>query len=147
MVKLKYFKYLIVFVGLFSIFIVGCSNDIENYGDSVIVQKRDGEDDKYDQHKEITEKEVVQKVIDILDSISWRNTKVDMAHPPNYKFYFEYKNEKTQANKFIYDLWISPDNEKIEIAIDSEGKYVQLDKKKSAELFEILTDEKLSDLK
>jgi hypothetical protein len=35
----------------------------------------------------------------------------------------------------------------VEIVIETESKYVQLDKNKSAELFEILTGRKLSELK
>ncbi|MEW9097334.1 MAG: hypothetical protein AB2417_19855 [Clostridiaceae bacterium] len=144
---MKYFKYLIVFIGIFSIFIAGCSNRIDNEGNKIIVQKSLEEDNKYEQHKEIIDDEAVQKVKDILHSISWENAKVNMAHPSDYKFYFVDKNEQSQSNKLIYDLWISPNNDKVELVIDSESKYVQLDKNKSAKLFEILTGGKLSDLK
>jgi hypothetical protein len=47
----------------------------------------------------------------------------------------------------LYELWISPNNEQVELVIDIESKYVQLNKNKSAELFEILTGKKLSDVK
>lgn len=42
---------------------------------------------------------------------------------------------------------ISPEKDKVELVIDAESNYAQLNKKKSAELLEILTNEKFSDLK
>lgn len=135
------FKFFIVFIVV--IFITGCSSGVENYGDAIVVQKYIGEDGSAEPHKEINQKEVVQKVKDILNRTSWNNTKVDKVYPPDYKFYFE---NQSEPENLIYDLWISPENEQIELLIDSENKNVQLDKKKSAELFEILTGDKLSDI-
>lgn len=47
----------------------------------------------------------------------------------------------------LYELWISPDKDKVELIIDAGNMYVQLDRNKSAELFESLTGKKLSDQK
>jgi hypothetical protein len=123
------------------------SNEVKNEGNKILVQNRVGQDDKYEQLREITDKASVEKVKDILDNINWENAEVSMTHPPEYKFYFASNNEQLQSIKLIYELWISPNKDQVELVIDSESKYVQLGKDNSAELFDILTGEKLSDLK
>ena len=126
---------------------MGCSNAIENDEQKIEVQKRIGDENKYEDFKEITNNEQVQKVKEILDDIDWENAKVSMIHPPDYKFGFQFKNPKIEAKAVLYELWISPNKDKIELVIDAESKYIQLNKKNSAELFEILTGGKLSELK
>lgn len=144
--KLKNLKYLIAFIGVISIFIAGCSNSLENEEQNIEVKKRMGDDYKYEDFREITDNEQVQKVEDILDDIDWENTKVDMARPPDYSFVFQFKNPEIEAKAVLYELWISPNKDKVEL-VSAESKYIQLDKNESAELFEILTGGKLSDLK
>jgi len=139
-------KYLITFMGLILIFIAGCS-DVRNEEQKIEVQMRIGDENNYEDFKEITDHEQVQKVQKILDDIDWKNAKVDMARPADYIFYFQFKNPKIEAKAVLYKLWISPNKDKVELVIDAQSKYSQLDKKKSGELFEILTGEKLADLK
>jgi hypothetical protein len=86
-------------------------------------------------------------VKDIINDIDWENVKVDMARPADYRFKFQFKNPEIEAKAVSYELWISPNKDKVELVINAESKYIQLDKKRSAELFEILTGGKLSDLK
>ncbi|MER2058030.1 MAG: hypothetical protein ABTA16_04350 [Niallia sp.] len=140
-------KLLIVFCGIISIFIVGCSNTLENEEQNIEVQKRIGDEYNYEDFKEITNSEKVKKVKEILNDIHWENAKVDMARPADYKFGFQYENPNIEAKAVLYELWISPNKDKVELVIDAESKYAQLDKNKSALLFEIITGEKLSDLK
>ncbi|MGN1402491.1 MAG: hypothetical protein ACI4XL_13435 [Bacillus sp. (in: firmicutes)] len=144
---MKNFKYLIAFIGIISIFIVGCSNVIETEEQYIKVQKRIGDEKKYEDFKEITDNEQIQKVKEILNDIDWENAKVDMAHPADYSFIFQFKDPKIEAKAVSYELWISPHKDKVELIIDAESKYIQLDTVKSAELFEILTGGKLSELK
>ena len=68
-----------------------------------------------------------------------------MARPADYRFGFRFKNPDIEAKAVLYELWISPNKDKVELVIDAESKYAQLDKNKSALLFEILTGEKLSE--
>jgi hypothetical protein len=142
---LKNLKYLITFIGIISIFIVGCSNVIKSEEQYIKVQKRIGDENKYEDFREITDNEHVQKVKDILNDIDWENAKVDMARPADYRFIIQFKDPEIEAKAVPYELWISPNKDKVELVIDAEGKYIQLDKSKSAELFEILTGGKLSD--
>jgi hypothetical protein len=144
---LKKFKFLIVFIGIISIFIVGCSNDIVDKEQSIVVQKRVGDENNYEDFKEITNNEQVKKVREILDDIDWENAQVSMVRPADYSFGFQYKNPKIEAKTVLYELWLSPNKDQVELVIDAESKYAQLDKNKSAILFEIITGEKLPDLK
>lgn len=151
MISLKTNKILIVFIGIFLVLIVGCStgvksDEIKNEGNKIVVEKQVGEAGQYENCNEIKDTKEVQKVKDILDNISWENAKVSMGHPPNYRFYFENTNGKLKASEVIYALWISPNKDKVELVIDSKGKYIQLNKEKSAELFEIIIGKKLNDI-
>lgn len=144
---MKNFKYLTVFIGIISILLVGCSSEIETEEQYIAIQKRVGDENKYEDFKEITDNEQVQKVKDILNDIDWENAKVNMVHPADYRFIFQFKNPKIEAKAVLYELWVSPNKDKVELVIDAEIKYVQLNTSKSAELFEILTGGKLSELK
>ncbi|MFE6170256.1 hypothetical protein ACQKND_23080 [Viridibacillus arvi] len=44
----------------------------------------------------------------------------------------------------LYEIWISPNKDIVDVVVGSE--YVQLNEEDSTNLFEILTGEKLSDL-
>ena len=137
-------KIVIVFISIFLVLTVGCANWIKNEGDKIIVEKRVGEADKYEYYNEIKDNKEVQKAKDIVTSISWKNAKVSMAHPPDYKFHFEDTN--TKASGVLYELWISPDKGRIELVIDSDSKYVRLNKEVSAELFKIITGKDLDEV-
>lgn len=130
-------------MGLISMLIVGCSNDIKDGEHSIEVQKRIGDENNYESFNVITDNQQVKKAREILENIDWENAKVDMVHPADYRFSFP----NPEAKVVLYELWISPDKDKVELVVDAESKYIQLDKNKSAELYEILTSEKLSDLK
>ena len=139
---MKNFKCFIMLMGIFSIFMAGCSgNGLENEGNKVIVQKRVGEEDNYAHFKEITDEASVTKAKKILDSIRWENAEVSMAYPPHYKFRLAEENEQPDL---LYSLWISPNKDKVELVIEGKSKYAQLSKKKSARLYEAITDENLS---
>jgi hypothetical protein len=143
---LKYNRILIVLAAVFLVVTSGCSNRIKNEGNKIVVEKRVGAEDKYEYYHEITDSKAVERAKDILYRIRWENALVSMVEPPHYKFHFTDTNREYSPNELTYHLWISPGNEKIELVVVGETKYVQLDKKKSAELFEIITGRKLGDL-
>lgn len=136
-------KIFIVFIAMFLVLMVGCSNGIKNEGNKIVVEKQVNGTDKYELYNEIKDSKEVQNAKDILNSIKWENAKVSMAYPPKYKFHFEDTNSKTSGA--VYELWISPNKDKIELVIDGESKYVQLDKEKSENLFKIITGKNLSE--
>lgn len=144
---MKYFPYLIATIGVISILIAGCShpNDpLENEEQTIEVQKRIGDEHKYEDFKKISNNDQVQKVKQILDTIDWENAQPKMVRPADYIFGFQFKNPNIDAKAVSYELWISPNKENVELVIDVDNKYAQLNKKKSAELFKILTGEKLT---
>jgi hypothetical protein len=128
-------------------FIVSCSKEIDNEEQIIKFQKYMGNEDNYEEFKEINNNERVKQVKDIVDNIDWEDAKVSMVRPPDYRFGFQYKNPKFESKAAFYELWVSPNKDKVELVIDAESKYIQLDKKKSAVLYELITEEKLSDLK
>jgi hypothetical protein len=138
-------KTLIIFGGIILMFLVSCSKDIENEEQILKVQQYMGNENNA--FIEIHTKERVQQVKDIVANIDWENAQVSMVRPPDYRFGFQYKNPNIEAKTVLYELWISPDKDKVELVIDAESKYAQLDKKNSAILYELITEEKLSDLK
>lgn len=144
---MKYLKLFIASFGILSIVITGCSNPIGNEEQNIVVKKRIGEENKYEDFKEISDSKQVQQVIEIINDIHWENAKVDMPRPAEYRFIFRYKNPSIEAKAVLYELWISPNKDKVELVIDAESKYAQLENNKSTELFEIITGKKLSELK
>lgn len=143
---MKINRIFIVFIAIFLVLTVGCANkikneEIKNEGNKIVVEKRVGEADTYEHYNEIKDSKEVQKLKDILDSISWETVKVSMAYPPHYKFHFEDTNNK--ASGAVYELWISPYKETVELLFVSSSKYVHLNAKVSAELFKIITGKEL----
>ena len=138
-------KYLITFIIIISTFITGCSNQIRNEDQNIIVEKRNAKTNHYEEFKVIKNNEKVQQIREILDKANWKHANVNMARIADYRFIFEFKNPEIQgqAKAVLYELWISLNKDKVELVINAESKYVQLDKKSSNELFKILTGKKL----
>ena len=145
-ISLKTNKIVIVFISIFLVLIVGCTNGIKIEGNKIVVEKRVGESDKYEYYNEVKDRKEVQSVKNILNSISWVNATACMAYPPHYKFHFEDTTIKQESNGLIYELWVSPNKDKISLVIDRESKYVQLNKEKSVELFKIITGKNLDEV-
>ncbi|MBK3497061.1 hypothetical protein JFL43_19915 [Viridibacillus sp. YIM B01967] len=142
---MKFTKTLFVSLAMILFVITGCSNGIEDEGENIEVEKRIGNENKYEEFKEINDNKQVQKVKDILDEFDWENAKVDMERPADYHFWFRFKSSKMSAKAVLYEIWISPNKDKVEV-VRGENQYVQLNVENSTDLFEILTGEKLSDL-
>lgn len=64
---MRFTKNLFVSLTMILFVITGCSSGIENEGQSIEVQKRIGDENKYEDFKEITDNKKVQKVKGILD--------------------------------------------------------------------------------
>ncbi|WP_163536187.1 hypothetical protein [Gracilibacillus sp. YIM 98692] len=139
-------KSLLTFIFALMLVLVGCSNDLkeETSGDNgpngkleqtILVQKRVDDSNTYENMQEIVHASDVNKVTDILDQINWEKAVVDMARPADFQF----NNTKKEE---IYQLWISPNQEKLEIVREPDG-YAQLTKEHSSLLFEVIIGEKL----
>ncbi|MEO4053071.1 hypothetical protein [Solibacillus sp. CAU 1738] len=134
-------KKIILFFSLLAVLIVssGCLNEV--VGQKITVQKRTGEENFFEDFKEVNQKKQVEKAIAIVKNANWENAKVEMARYADYQFQFPFKN--SSENKIAsYLLWISPNGENLEIVMDS-FKYAKLTKQDSANLYKILTGEEL----
>lgn len=110
-------------------------------GQKITVQKRMGEENSFEDFKEITQRKQVEIAIHIIKNADWVNAKVEMSRYADYQFQFPSKG--SSENKIAsYQLWVTPNGENLEIVTDSY-KHVKLTKQDSASLYEILTGEEL----
>lgn len=135
-------KKIILFISLLSVLFVtsGCSNEV--MGQKITVQKRIGEENIFEDFKEVTQKNKVEEAIDTVKNADWENDKVELAGYADYQFQFLSKNDDTDDKIASYLLWISSNGENLELLSDSD-KYVKLTNRDSADLYEILTGEVL----
>ena len=124
MKKVVYLMILLILI----VKLVGCTKENESDYKKLIIEKRIKTSNDYEKFAEIIDKNLIKEVNDIIKNIKWDNSKVCMVRPPEYKFYFE------NLKDSIYELWISPNKEQLEIVIESKSKYIQLDEKESNKL-------------
>lgn len=132
---------MILFFSLLGVllFTSGCLNEM--IGQKITVQKRTGEENIFEDFKEVTQRKQVKKAIGIVKNANWENEKVEVASYADYQFQFPFKNS-SEDKIASYSLWVSQNGENIEIRSDS-SRYVKLTKQDSADLYEILTGEEL----
>ncbi|MBS4199211.1 hypothetical protein KHA93_06025 [Bacillus sp. FJAT-49732] len=136
-------KKIILFLSLLIVLLVtsGCLDEIIEQ--KITIQKRTGEENIFEDFKEVTKRKQVKKAIDIVKNATWKNEKVEMASYADYQFQFPSKNSNGSKGKIAsYLLWISSNGENLEIVTDSD-RYVKLTKQDSADLYDILTGEEL----
>lgn len=132
--KLSTMIVLIIFI------LTGCLGGIENEEQNIEVQKR--VEGKFEDFRKITDHIKVIKVNKVLDDTVWENVKVDMSRLPEYQFIFTFKNPDIEAKAVLYQVWFSPNKDKLEI-VKGDNQYAQLTKEHSTILFEIITGDKL----
>lgn len=119
----------------------GCLNGMS--GQKITVQKRTGQENIFEEFKEITDTKQVEKAIGIVDNATWENEKAEMEDYADYQFQFPFRNNNSSEDKIAsYLLWINSNGEDLEIVTDS-NRYVRLTKQDSAQLYKILTEEAL----
>ncbi|MFB5253551.1 hypothetical protein EXW62_14915 [Bacillus mycoides] len=130
----------VVFIAICIFIVTGCSNILGNEDQRIEVQKRVGDD--YEDLNVVTDNNQVLQVKKILNAIHFENQKAEMSRSADYHFVFQFKNPKIEAKAVLYQIWISPNKDKIEI-MSGDNRYAQLEGKNAATLFEIVTGEKL----
>ncbi|MDA1883571.1 hypothetical protein [Bacillus cereus group sp. BY105LC] len=133
----------LVFIIICILIVTGCSNILGNENQRIEVQKNIG-DNEYEDFKVVTDNNEVMQVKKILKDTTFKNKKVQMSRPADYHFVFRCKNPKIEAKAVLYQIWVIPNKDKIEI-IAGNSQYVQLEGKNAATLFQIVTGEKLVD--
>jgi hypothetical protein len=134
-------KNIILLISIIGILVVtsGCMNEMIEQ--KITVQKRAGEENTFEDFKEIIHKKQVRKAIDIVKNADWEKAKVKMVRYADYQFQFPSKNS-SEDKVASYLLWVSPNGQNLEIVTDDD-RYVKLTKQDSAELYEILTGKEL----
>ncbi len=131
----------VVFITIVIFIVTGCSNIIGNEDQTIKVQKR--VNDTYEDLKVVTDNKQVRQVKKILNDAHFENKKLEMSRPADYHFIFQFKNPKIEAKAVLYQIWISPNKDKIEI-IAGNSQYVQLEGENAATLFQIVTGGEVS---
>jgi len=130
-----------VFIAICIFIITGCSNILGNEEQRIEVEKHIG-DNEYEDLKVVTDNDEVLQVKKILNDTNFENKKVEMSRPGDYRFIFQFKNPKIEAKAVLYQIWISPNKDKVEIKA-GDNQYAQLEGKHAATLFRIVSGEKL----
>ncbi|TBX77394.1 hypothetical protein E0M25_12405 [Bacillus mycoides] len=136
-------KLTVVFIAICIFIVTGCSNILGNEDQRIEVQKRVG-DDEYEDLKIVTDNNQVLQVKKILNEIHFENKKVEMSRSADYHFVFQFKNPKIEAKAVLYQIWISPNKDKVEV-MAGDNRYAQLEGENAATLFWIVTGEKLAE--
>lgn len=126
-----------VFIAICIFIITGCSNILGNEEQRIEVEKHIG-DNEYEDLKVVTENDEVLQVKKILNDTNFENKKVEMSRPGDYRFIFQFKNPKIEAKAVLYQIWISPNKDKVEIKA-GDNQYAQLEGKHAATLFRIVS--------
>ena len=106
--------------------------------------QKDIGDNEYEDFKVVTDNNEVMQVKKILKDTIFENKKVEMSRPADYHFIFQFKNPKIESKAVLYQIWISPNKDTVEI-ISGGNRYAQLEEKNAAILFRIVTGEKLAE--
>lgn len=131
----------LVFITICIFIVTGCSNIVGNEDQRIQVQKRIG-DNEYEDLKVVKDNNEVLQVKKILNDTTFEDKKVGMSRLADYHFIFQFKNPKIEAKAVLYQIWVSPNKDKIEIKA-GDNRYAQLEGKHAATLFQIVTGEKL----
>jgi hypothetical protein len=113
------------------IMVLGFSVGVESKGQTIKVQKRVGDDTKYEDLKEVTESSQVLKAKVALDETIWEKAKMEMNRPPDYKFVFQSQSSEKEDEVVLFQVWITPNKERVGI-IKGYDQYAKLTKEHSA---------------
>ncbi|CRK82264.1 hypothetical protein [Neobacillus massiliamazoniensis] len=114
------------------IFVVGCQQQAAEMK-TLTIEKQTGVKGHYKKINEIKVKDKIETVIDLFLSANWENAEVSMHRPPNFKI------------NNLYDIWITPQKNRLEVVIRGKSKYTKLSEKDSQTLYKIMTDTKLGE--
>ncbi|RBP02905.1 hypothetical protein DET59_1112 [Rossellomorea aquimaris] len=131
--------FLYVLIPFVLLMVTGCSSEVENEEQKIIVQKRTDDENQYEDFKEITDNEQVRNVKRILDEANWKDAHVTFVRPADYQFVFQFKNPQIEAKAVLFSVWVSPKKDLLEMT-RGEHEFTQLTKEESARLFEMIRE-------
>lgn len=131
------------FIITFSIIsLLGCQKGIleDSLDQKLIIKKRVGQINEYEDHKEITDKDQIKVIQGVLHDALWEDMKVQMARPPDYRMDFEILNETSQLKAVDYLIWFTPQYNRLEIIQENQDQYTKLSQKDSELLIKMFME-------
>lgn len=138
---MKSMRLFICIIGVVLLLAAGCSNDLQHAEESLVVEKRIGNENNYKEFRENVNTKQVQRIKEIVKNADWIQEETEIVSYPDYKFSFRFTNPNVEAKAVLYQLWITPDKKNVEIT--SDNGYGKMDEVLSVELFELITGETL----
>lgn len=142
---MKNYKIKLVFLAAFLIVVFIYFRGIGVTGNIIIVEKQIDKAGTYEHYNKINDKDKVNEAKRLINTIVWKNVKVDIS-TPEYRFHFKESSEAGESNNASFSLWVSPNKDKVDLVYEGKSKYIQLNEEKSEKLYEIITGKKLGDL-
>lgn len=91
------------------------TESLSKSSDTLIIAKRVGVENQYEDHKEINEKKSVSTVRNILNKGEWEEVKFLMTRPADYKVHFQ-PTDGSEAKAVLYAVWFTNDIAEIYIS-------------------------------
>ncbi|MFI8575423.1 hypothetical protein ACIGEL_06885 [Rossellomorea aquimaris] len=135
----KYTASLCLLISFLLWIVTGCTPSIENEEQKIIVQKRIGNENKYEESKEISDNQQVLHIKRILGEANWKDAHVEFVRPADYQFVFQFKNPSIEAKAVLFSVWVSPKEDLLELT-RGDHEFTQLTKEESARLYGIISE-------
>ncbi|WP_054025571.1 hypothetical protein [Bacillus sp. FJAT-28004] len=111
------------------------TESIQKSNDKLIIQKRVGMENRYEDHKEINEEKSVSTVKSILQEGEWEKVKFEMSRSADYKVHFQ-PTDGSEAKAVLYEIWFT--NDIAEIYISGTHSYKKTTKEDAEALGTII---------
>lgn len=114
-----------------TILLAACQNDHEPIEQRINIET-------YTAHayEKTTNTTKAKEAIELLHNVDWQSARIGKARPADYKIQFS--NSLTDAKTPVYELWLSPRKDKIEIVVAATNQYAQLDRQMSKQLYKTI---------
>lgn len=95
-------------------------------------------------YQKTTNKKMAKEAIQLLNEVDWQSARIGKARPADYKIQFS--NSLTDAKTPVYEIWLSPHKDKLEIVVPATNQYAQLDRHMSKQLFHTIMQDDLASI-
>ena len=114
-----------------------CSNIITREKQIIEVEELQENGVDYKHYKVISATKNVKTIKRILKTASWETNTTEMNRPADYRFIFQYENDKYEAKAILYQVWIPSDGKQITIMRET-SQYAVLSVEDSTKLSKLL---------
>ncbi len=122
---MKQIYYVFILIGACFILLAACLKPVFDDAQYILVEKQVGEENKYDEFKKVTAQKKVKKVRAILHNADWEKAKVEKERPPDHHFFFQFKNPNIEAKAVLYELWITPNSDQVELVENNSVRKIR----------------------